>query len=418
MPDALSAFLFRGLGAALTFALHVVLARLMAVNDYGHFALVWSWALALGSFASLGFNDLTMRLLPRYGVRSREKAAAEFVMIGFRFTALVAVVACAIAAASTWLFRLEPPMALIIASVCLALPLLAMEFFLGSVARAMGWMKLGIGTAFILRPALIMLAALGLVLGGIELTGSIASLLLAFGLAASTAVMFFVTRKRLKLPIARRGLRHGARWLRSALPMWLAGALDDMLAYADVVLVGLLLTPADAAIYFAASRVLTPAALVQYAFFYVTPRLFSQSIAVRDSKELSRRYWRATLQAGAATTAAVLLVLLAAPLLLWLFGEAYGDAWHLLPLLAVSQIARAISGQAQELLVLAGRSSLLSWVNGLTLALLAMAMAVLVPVHGNLGATAAVAAVFVLRSIGLLLAAQHVPQLRVSHAPA
>lgn len=416
MPDAIVAFLIRSVGAAVTFALQVALARMMTPDGYGHFAVVWSWLLALGGMASLGLNDLSLRLLPRHGLRRRKIAPRRFAATGLRTTAFAAVAGCIIVVIAAFLLPLTFEARMIIVGIGLALPFLAMEFFLGSIARAMGWQTLGIGTVFILRPALIIAMCSALWWRGFELGGGLVSLVLAVGLFVSTLFLFVATFQRLGWPNRVMDMRHALRWVRIALPAWFASGLDDLLAYADVVLVGLLLSPAAAGIYFAGNRVLTPAALVQYAFFYVTPRQFSQSIAARDGAGLSQHFLRATFQTVIATVLSVVVVLLAAPLLLLFFGETYRQALPLLPILALAQIARALGGQAQELLLVAGRNGQLAVVNGATIVLLLFAMLLLVPAHAMMGAAIAMAGAMLARSAGFLWLAVATPKFRKAAA--
>ena len=63
--DAALALLIRVAGAGLVFGLQILLARLMPMDGYGGFVTLWTWMLAVGSFAALGVAESSVRFLPR-----------------------------------------------------------------------------------------------------------------------------------------------------------------------------------------------------------------------------------------------------------------------------------------------------------------------------------------------------------------
>ncbi len=407
MSDAIIAFLIRGFGAGLGFALQALLARLMPVAEYGLFVMVWVWTLALGSFASLGLAEMALRVLPRYALRMRARVVADFVSHGFRTTAVVAIAASALVFGLSTFLPLSRDMSQVIGGVCLTLPVLALDFFLGGVARAMGWYTLGIVTVYIARPLLLMSACAALWFAGVELTGMVVCVVLMLGIVATTLFLRLIMHRRLggslekpTTPTLRRF------WLKQSFPMLLASGLDDVLGYADVVLVGVFLAPADAAIYFVASRVLMPASLVQYAFFYVAARKFSLALADDDVSALQRNFWRATVVTIMACSAAVALTVLASPLLLWVFGTEFSNATPLVLILALSQIARAASTQAQEYLMMAGRAVSVSWTNGICVAVLLASATFAVSRYDAIGVAWALTGALVLRALLLLKQSQ------------
>src|SRR5690606_12539634 len=80
--DAAIALAIRVASAALIFGLHVLLARLMPAEEYGGFVTLWTWMLALGSFAALGFAESSVRFLPRYHLRGQAVAIGQYWRFG------------------------------------------------------------------------------------------------------------------------------------------------------------------------------------------------------------------------------------------------------------------------------------------------------------------------------------------------
>jgi O-antigen/teichoic acid export membrane protein len=415
--EALTTFLIRACGAALAFALQVLLARIMSVNEYGLFVMVWVWTLALGSFASLGLAEMALRVLPRYALRMRTPQVAAFVSHGFRTTATVALSVSVAALVLLALVPMPENIRHIAVGICLVLPLLAMDFFLGGVSRAMGWVKLGTVTGYILRPSMAIAICALLWWLGISLTGLVVCAVIAMCLAATTVFLRFVIQRRLGA-VSGKPTSSTLRkfWLKQSMPMLLASGLDDLLTYADVVLVGLLLSPTEAAIYFVASRVLMPASLVQYAFFYVAARRFSLALAERESERLGLNFWRATLATLLASATAIAVTLLLAPWLLQVFGGTFTSAMPLVIVLAVAQLARALATQAQEYLLVAGRANDVSLANAAGIAVLVIGSMAFAVAFGAIGIAWALTGALVLRALLLLKQSQSDLQVRTATA--
>src|SRR5690606_26668674 len=89
--DAITALGIRVLSAGLVFGLQVLLARLMPADTYGGYVTLWTWMLALGSFAALGFAESSVRFLPRYHLRGRQAAVEAFWQFGFKFVLLTSL---------------------------------------------------------------------------------------------------------------------------------------------------------------------------------------------------------------------------------------------------------------------------------------------------------------------------------------
>ncbi len=91
LREAATALLIRVMSAVLVFGLQVLLARLMPTDGYGGFVTLWTWMLALGSFAALGFAESSVRFLPRYQVRGRGAALRGYWRFGLVVVSVASV---------------------------------------------------------------------------------------------------------------------------------------------------------------------------------------------------------------------------------------------------------------------------------------------------------------------------------------
>src|SRR5690606_27199657 len=132
----------RAASAVLTFGLQVLLARLMPLDDYGGYVAVWTWMLALGSFAALGFAESSIRFLPRYQVLGRGGAIHGYWRLALRAIAVAAVPLVLGTTLAGWLLGFDTRVGMTVLLIGIGLPLLAMEYFFEGVGRSFGWFGL------------------------------------------------------------------------------------------------------------------------------------------------------------------------------------------------------------------------------------------------------------------------------------
>nr|WP_314258246.1 oligosaccharide flippase family protein [uncultured Devosia sp.] len=415
--DAALALLIRIAGAGLVFALQVLLARLMPVDGYGGFVTLWTWMLALGSFAALGFAESSLRFLPRYNVRGRRAPLRGYWRFGLGMvigvsgiTALLAVlVALGIGA-------VDGP-GLMVLLVALGLPFLAVEYYLEGVARSFGWFRLAAVPVYIVRPIVISAIALGLSASGVVLTLPVVGAVLISAMAMVSiglALLIFMRMRKMvggaASPVSRRQKR---LWLMASLPLLVLSGLEDLTTYADVLLLSLLATPEEVGIYFAAARALALAGFVAYAMTLVAGRRFALDLAGRSRAQLQQSILDSTRLTFWATTIAVGVTLVAGPLLLAAFGSDYAQGQCVLVILGLGMVLRSMAGQASEVLIVAGRQREGLAVGLGVLAVMVALCTVLVPVVGMVGAAIASATAMGVRSLGLILVLWRVEGLRV-----
>ena len=401
--DAAIALLIRVLGAGLVFGLQVLLARLLPGEEYGGYVTVWTWMLSLGSFAAMGFAESSVRFLPRYTQRQRLQALFGYWQFGL---AVVLIVGAAIAATAfgIWLGAgLDGPL-LTIVLVAIGLPVLGLEYYLEGIARSMGWFRLAAVPVYILRPILIGGSCLGLSAAGVTLTLPIVGGVL-IGCMGTVALLLLglVTRRINRLAGGARGASNKQRrlWLRASLPLLVLSGLEDLTSYSDILVLSLLSEPEVVGLYFAAARTLALAGFVAYAMTLVSGHRFAMDLASSNRTELQSSILEATRLTFWATLAAVGVTLLAAPWLLAAFGSGYLAGQSVMVVLGLGMVARAMSGQSAEALVVLGRQR-----EGLLVALGVVAVTVvgalaLVPEQGALGAAIASAIAMACRTVAL-----------------
>ncbi|PLK69698.1 hypothetical protein C0V73_19600 [Rhizobium sp. TH135] len=387
---------FVGLG------LQILLARLMALEDYGIYVILWTWVSVVGQIGVLGFYDSAARFIPRYGRRESHDHLAGYLATGFR--AVIAGSGLLAAAALTFLFVLpgliDPAFLLPLGVLALGFPILSLETYLTGIARGFGWYALSTVPGYILRPALIMLGVGLANTAGCHLDAVTVLAIVVFASIIVLLVQALLLRARLPKRARPTTNRERRRfWLLASVLMMPAMTAEELFVWIDVLILGFLVAPEQASLYFAAQRSLSLAAFVQYGFMLVAARGFSLSLASADRAGLQGRITRSTNATFWLTIPSVALTLVAGYPLLHLFGPAFVAAYPCLALLGLAYVIRGATGQAAELLVVQGRYRLSLLIVSISVATCILLMLLFVPLWGINGAAAAMVLVQLMRLV-------------------
>jgi O-antigen/teichoic acid export membrane protein len=418
MLDALITFGIRIASAGLTFGLQVMLARAMDLESYGNYVTLWTWLITLGSFGALGFAESSIRFLPRYRARGREAHVVSYWRFGLSAVILGSSLMALGAALLASQFGAETTPGIIALYIALGLPFLAIEYYLDGVCRSLGWNRLTSVTVFIARPLLIAAMTLICMAAGIAITLHVIGLIITATLVAIALFMVAIIAWRLRSAerISFRLLRvtpREAMWLKASAPMLLVSGLEDILTYSDVLILSALMSPEDVGVYFAAARTLALANFVYFAMWTVAGRGFALALEDPDRSRLQETVLETTRITFWCTVAALAVTLGAAPLFLYAFGSEFlGGVW-IMVILAFGILARALTGQAAEVLLVAGKQKQSLTLIATVLAVNIVLTVALVPIYGVYGAAAASALALSMRSAAVVYTVRRTLGLRV-----
>jgi O-antigen/teichoic acid export membrane protein len=168
---------------------------------------------------------------------------------------------------------------------------------------------------------------------------------------------------------------------------------------ADIVLVAALLGPADAAVYTAATRFLVLGQLATQAVQQVLQPQLSGLFARGDLAEVRRLFVVATAWLMALAWPVYLVSAVAAPVLLQVFGEGYGDGRATVVILCLTMLGATACGSVDVVLLMAGRSRASLVNNAAALVVDIVLLFLLVPSLGITGAALAWAAALAVRNV-------------------
>ncbi|MCC0035270.1 MAG: lipopolysaccharide biosynthesis protein [Hoeflea sp.] len=401
---ALVAFSIRIFSAAIAFVSQIILARLMGEFEYGVFVFVWVIAIILGNLSCLGFHTAVIRFLPQYRTEGADEAIMGLAATARIFSMISATLIAATGIAALYFLgdRIESHYVQPLFIGAFVLPMIALGDVLDGTARANGWTIQALSPTYIVRPLLILAFVAGAIGLG-RMADANTALVAALAAAYLTTVIQFIvvtTRLRNRFP-ARRVEIHFRTWLAVAFPIFLIEGFYFMLTNADVIIVGLYLPPENVAVYFAAAKTM---ALVHFVYFAVkaaAAQRFSGLVSGADRQALAA-FARQTVQWTFWPSLLVgILVIIAGPFLLSLFGPAFQEGHMIMVVLFAGILAKAMVGPGEVLLTMSGEHKICAVIYAVALAANLGLNVMLIPAWGLLGAATATAAAMVIEA-GLL----------------
>ncbi len=409
--QALLVFAIRVGSAALAYLSQIFFARLLGVDAFGVFSVAWTFVLVLGHIAPCGLAESAVRFLSRYHLRGQNAAARGFIAMGGE----AVLIAGAILAIGGALGLLIVPVGAIcwpILGLLACIMPFAYQVWLEGVARGLDRPGLALACPYLLRPVLMGLALAAAAFFGAATAG--AAMLAAFVTTLVTAgIQHVLVQRAARAALGEGETRSSTRvWLTASAPLAGGTACSQAASYADILALGLLRSPAEAAIYIAASKTLALASFAQYALSIVSGRRFAAAKADGGHKALAALSSNSTRLTISATFAAVALILLAGAPLLSLFGQSFSSAYTALAILCIGAMARALAGQKEAILTVLGFQRGLFWIQFATLAVAVLANFSLTGSWGATGAACASALAAIFRSALVVAVA------RIALAPA
>lgn len=388
-------------GSALNILMLTLIARSMDAHEFGVFALWFNALLFLAVVSCLGQDKLILRSWNEY-LSGRDYGLARGAL---RFGAGVTA-AGALAAALTVVAvgSLQAAPAALLATASLFALLQTLYIYTSHVNRAVVGIVWADAHEMTWRGLVGLGAALAL-LSGWRLGAVHVFALAAAGLALAIAAQVVTARRgtppRVRAAPARMDIR---TWRARSAKMCSAGILEAAVEFLEVILVGILLSPAAAGGYFVAARIANAFAMIGGGMHSFASRQISRQHFGEGRAALEGTLRKLGLFTALMVAAGVLVVVVAGPQVLSLFGAAFVDQYPTLLLLSLGAAIVALAGPAPTLLLTTGQEGLYSLVVAAGLACRVGAIVLSALLFGAIGAAAASAAVSIATAVALNIA--------------
>jgi O-antigen/teichoic acid export membrane protein len=377
-------------GMAQALLLQVVLARLLGHEGYGQFAYVMAWINILVYVAVMGHDMLVMRSVAAFHAQQEWAQLAGVLRHAAVLVGTLSIAISALGAALAWT-RYEVPDDLTATFLAgfVVLPLLALLRLNASVLYGQGRVVLGTAPERLGRDAVV-LALVGMaVLIAAPLTPPAVMGFVAIGGGSALVLILYLRRRIAALPVhAPRAVYMRRKWVASALVLGLTGGSQLLLQRSDVLMIGWLMTAADAGVYVVACNV---AELVLFPFLAVSSIVaptFAAHYARGERSELASFMRTTTLSTLAGSLIIGIPLFVLAPWILRMFGPEFVEGAGAARILMVGICLRAVIGPSHLMLTMTGHERQALWALGCAAAANITLNLVMIPAFGIEGAAA------------------------------
>lgn len=411
------------------FVLTIVITRGVSQDTAGTLFAVTSVFVLLNSLGQFGTQTGLVYFIPRTIQQECPERALAYIQTARRPVMTVAfVTAVGLYTASGWVGRLVAgssigsdvarDMARILA---LFLPLIALELLNLAATRGLGRMRAYTVIELITRPLLqvgLVAAAIGTGLADRRPALLAAAWVLPYlpaAIASSIALRRRLRAGRFQQSEGTCSVDVRREFWRYTWPRGLTNLTQVSMQRLDVVLVAALASPAQAALYLAATRFVVLGQLAAGAMAMATQPALASSIARDDAEGTRDLFHTSTTWLMIVTWPVYLVLAVNGDGLLRVFGEAYDVGAAVLLILSAAMLYSTGVGQVDVLLNMAGRTWVTFANSATALAVMIVADLALIPHHGAVGAAIGWAAAIVVRNTLSVIQVWHSRRLLATH---
>ncbi|MCV3273957.1 lipopolysaccharide biosynthesis protein [Roseobacter sinensis] len=384
------ALLIKVAAAGLSFLMFLALARALPPEAFGEFGFAFSLAVLLSVAGSFGQRALALKYASIYVGEDNHAALAGLLRFGYGHILAAGAAICAgLALVST---SLGMPYLAMVGPLALALSIAEYQ---AHVLRAYGTMSLALAPRDVLWRLIVIAAALATGAGLMQMTTAFSALtvlaLSLLGLSAGQMLLHAPARGLLSRSApAAPELR--TEWRHAALGLWGTSVIQSAGPNLAVVLLGLILSPAETGPFFSALRVAMVLSLFLMAANMAAASAIARSHAAGDNALLQSICASVARYVSWPTAAGFAVFALFGRQILELFGPGFDSAFAPLLILGAGYLASALMGPTVQIMETTGHERrYLRYLTVTTCAALALLPAAIL-LAGTLGAALMVSA--------------------------
>ena len=356
LRSAGSTLIVRVAAAFAGFGMHLVLARALDVSAYGSYSFLFSICTVLAFVCRLGFQNALVRIVSSLA-REREWSrlrAAHHLAIGVSALAAV-VVWIAITVQSEWGFLrgsvLTGGISHLIPIIVGALALIGVqEGFLRGLKRP----ALSLSGDGLARPLATTIIAFVILETGFRF--ALPGALLCTAVGACVALLWVTVLCIRATPPEARGvsldLSEARTWFGLGLTLLFSGMVAIVNSRADSIMLGILVSHDEVALYAVASRFAVLLLVPLQAVNAVVAPIIAESYAAGERERIQRAVTMASILIAVATMPAAALYLGFGDGLLSIFGEQYRASYPVLAWLTIGQAINSLCGSVMYLMTM------------------------------------------------------------------
>ena len=403
---AVGVFIVKSAGGGVLFGLHVMLARILGVEQYGIYVYAITWIDILAIICLLGFQTSLVRFIAEYNIKQQWallrgilRKSNQFVL---GFSALVSLVGMVVIRFLNERMAGESAVTFYLALA--VLPVLTLCHLREACLRALKRVVQSELLLRVIRPVVMGLIVIGLFLWiGESLNSQYA---MAANLIAIVCVAVVGTiLLHILLPEAvgkTKPVLTNKQWLKVSLPLLLVAGMQIILKRTDIVMIGILLGSGDAGTYSAASRVSDLVVFALITTNVILAPMVSELYHAGQKEELKKLITLVARVVFVFTLVISLILIIFGKFVLSLFGLAFIAAYIPLLILLAGQMVNAFSGPVGLIMSMGGRQNMMGIIVSISAATNILLNFALIPFWGLTGAAISTAFTMVMWNVAML----------------
>jgi O-antigen/teichoic acid export membrane protein len=186
-------------------------------------------------------------------------------------------------------------------------------------------------------------------------------------------------------------------WLKASLPLLFAQGFFLLATSLDVFVLSAIVEADQVGIYFAAAKIVTCVSFIQMAVGAAITRRLSEALQQENQSAFTAHFERGRAMMMWPTLAGVIIVSLASPLILKVFGPEFAPGAPVVAILSAGLLIQAVAGPIQERMMVMGQQRAIAWIIAGSLLFNVITSIALTLVMGIMGTAVASAISIVLR---------------------
>lgn len=340
------------------YGVQVAIARLAGVTDYGQFTVALAWSTTLALAAGIGLSGVAIRYVPTYLALERYGRLKGFIRFA-RLVTLASSGALLLVGAVITVLTSEGSTRTVTLVGLLLIPAVGQSSLQAEVLRAAGRVIAARVIVTMLQPVAFLVLALAYRALGGSLTATGA--MLCLGLAYIITLMVQATAIRLLIGARlhdQAAVHERREWSRLGLHLLAVRVSQTVLNSSDVIIVGILVGPAEAGIYGAAVKSVVLVSVVTQAVNLQVPPSVARLLAQDRHTEVEALVRRSARFAFLPSLLLALGLGIASSLVMGVFGASFEAGAAALTILAIGRLVTAWTGPVGSLLNVSGHQQI------------------------------------------------------------
>jgi O-antigen/teichoic acid export membrane protein len=386
------ALIIKVTGAALSYIMFVAFARMLPPTEYGYFGVGFNLSILAATICSFGLSTGIMRFWPEYIAQADIASAKGIVQYSFKLLGLGAIAFALLSIVITITGLATPKLGYADAPLAIAALAIGSTFadFAASLLRAQGKVIWAMFPRDILwrlaAPATAFLLINQQTIANARTATYICAAVLFLIVAAQVKKMRVTTAIQAPSSTIKTDVK---KWQATLRPLWASAILYAMIQQLDVVMVGTLASPTDAASYFAAQKTASLLGLVMMAGGLVGAPIMSGYYHSQKFRELQKLCNALSIAIAASTLIGLMILIIFGHQLLGIFDHSFIGAYPVLLILAAGFTIDSLSGPNAYLMQMTGLERPYLKIMAACYAGVLVLQVVLIPIYGGIGAAAA-----------------------------